>query len=94
MPEEKKIGALKNKHKNIGKFIREMFDFMLMEWDGADWTAIPINERKLLINQMSWANIFYLYIYQNNTYLDIYKIQMAYYILDITSSDLAVRHLL
>lgn len=63
MAEEKKISELKNKHKNLGRFVREVFDFMLVEFGGAPWDSIDGNNRKLLLNQMSWANVFYMYCY-------------------------------
>lgn len=63
MHEEKKIGELKTKHRHIGRFVRELFDFMLTRWDGADWSAMSAGDRKLLINRMPWANVFYMYMW-------------------------------
>ena len=63
MHEEKKIGEIKQKHRHLGRFVRELFDYMLGSWDGADWLAMSANDRKLLLNRMPWANIFYMYMW-------------------------------
>lgn len=60
--EEKKIGKLKQKFPHLGRFVRELFYFMLSEWNGKSWLEIDENERKVILNQLSWANVFYMYI--------------------------------
>lgn len=63
LPEEKKISELRNKHKNLGKFVRETFEFMLTDLGGKKVDAMNDNERKLMLNQMPFANIFYMWMY-------------------------------
>lgn len=62
MPEEKKMSEIKSRNKNFGKQVRESFDFMLKEFDGQSWASLDANTRKLLLNQMPFANIFYMWI--------------------------------
>lgn len=63
MIEEKHIGQLKSKNKTIGVFVREIFDYMLTEFDGKSWDSYQKDKRKLLLNQMPWGNMFYMYFY-------------------------------
>lgn len=63
MTEEKEIGQIKAKNQNLGLFVRSVFEYMLTEYNGRDWSSYTAAERKLLINQMSWGNIFYMYVY-------------------------------
>lgn len=63
LPEEKKIGEIRNKNKNLGKFVRETFEFMLDTFDGQKWDAIDGNQKKLMLNQMPFANVFYMWIW-------------------------------
>lgn len=63
MSEEKKIGEIKKQHKQLGRFVREVFDFMLVELSGKKWDSIDGNERKLILSQMPWANVFYMWMY-------------------------------
>lgn len=62
MPEEKKISEIRARNKNFGKQVRESFDFMLKEFDGQKWDSLDANSRKLLLNQMPFANMFYMWI--------------------------------
>lgn len=63
LPEEKKISELRNKHKNLGKFVRETFAFMLSDFGGRKMESMDEGEKKLLLNQMPFANIFYMWMY-------------------------------
>jgi hypothetical protein len=61
--EEKLIGELKKKHKNLGRFVREIFFLMLNSFGGREWASIPENERKILLNQLPLGSVMYMYIY-------------------------------
>lgn len=63
LPEEKKISELRNRNKNLGKFVRETFEFMLTEIGGKKRDSFSDSEIKLLINQMPFANVFYMWMY-------------------------------
>lgn len=63
LPEEKKISELRGKHKNLGKFVRETFEFMITELGGKKFESMSDGDRKLLINQMPFANVFYMWMY-------------------------------
>jgi hypothetical protein len=63
MAEEKQIGKIKQQNRHLGKLVREIFTFMLEDFGGKPWGALSDAEQKLLLNQMSWGNIFYMYIY-------------------------------
>jgi len=63
LPEEKKISEIKNKQKNLGKFIREVYEFMIVELGGKKLEGMAEGEKKLLFNRMPFANMFYLWIY-------------------------------
>lgn len=63
LPEEKKISELRNKHKNLGKFVREVFEYMLTEIGGKKRESFSDGEIKLFLNQQPFANIFYMWMY-------------------------------
>lgn len=63
LPEEKKIGELKKTHKHLGRFVREVFDFMLVDFQGKAWQSVDLHERKLILSQLPWANVFYMWCY-------------------------------
>lgn len=63
MPEEKKIGELKKQHKGLGRFVREVFDFMLVDFEGRKWETTDVNDRKLILSQLPWANVFYMWMF-------------------------------
>jgi len=63
MPEEKKIGELRKTHKQLGRFVREVYDFMLVELNDKEWQASDQHERKLTLSQLPWADIFYMWCY-------------------------------
>lgn len=63
LAEEKKIGEIKNRQKNLGKFVREVFELMLETFDGSAWSAVDAPAKKLLLNRMPFANMFYMWCY-------------------------------
>lgn len=63
MLEEKAIGGFKQKHQHLGRFVREVFDYMLVEYGGKEWKTIEKNQRTLLLSGQPWANIFYMWVY-------------------------------
>ena len=62
MKEEKKIGLIKNKTKQIGVFVRQLFDEMLESLGGQEWASVEESKRKLLLNQMPYGNMFHMYV--------------------------------
>lgn len=63
MAEEKKVGDLRKKNRQLGKFMRTMFDELLVTFGGQDWKDMKPNDRKLLLNQVPMGSMFYMYFY-------------------------------
>jgi len=62
MKEEKQIGLMRNKTKQIGVFVRQLFDEMLLTLGGQEWLSVDSSKRKLLLNQMPYGNMFHMYV--------------------------------
>ena len=61
--EEMKIGQLKKQHKHFGRFVREVFNFMLATFNDKDWDTYSGSERKILLNQLPLGSVMYMYFY-------------------------------
>jgi len=63
LKEEKEIGKLRKKQRHTSKFIREVFEYMLSNFGGQEWDSMDKREKKVLLNQMPYSNILYMYIW-------------------------------
>lgn len=60
---EEKLSAASNKAKNIGVFMNEMMCTLVDNLCGVDFQSLPKEQRMLMINQLEWPNMMYMYIY-------------------------------
>lgn len=63
MKEERDVAKLRRENKKTGVFVRKVFDLMLAELGGADWQSLDVKQRSLILNQMPYGNILYMYIW-------------------------------
>lgn len=63
MPIEEKISELKRKSKTTGLFVTAMLDLLLDEFNGKAWEDYTKEERVLILNQLEFANVVYMYAY-------------------------------
>ena len=60
---EEKLSKLQAKSKNIGTFINQMLCTVLDNFCGIDFQSLKDHEKTLMINQLEYTNVMYMYIY-------------------------------
>ena len=60
---EEELSRLLNKSKNIGIFINQMLCKLLDNFCGIDFQSLKDHEKTLIINQLEYVNVMYMYIY-------------------------------
>lgn len=61
--EEMRIGQIKKQYKHFGRFVREVFDFMLVRFNEKEWESYSSSEKKILLNQLPLGSVMYMYFY-------------------------------
>ena len=60
---EEKLADLKEKSNSMGKFVSGMLHMMIADFCGQDFQALSKEEKTIIINQLEYSNILYMYIY-------------------------------
>lgn len=60
---EEDLSKLESKCKNIGVFINKMLCKLLDNFCGVDFQSLPEHEKTLMINQLEYTNVMYMYIF-------------------------------
>jgi hypothetical protein len=65
MIEERAVGEIREKQKTpmMGPFISELLAYMITGFDGMDFEAKTPAERRLMLNQMSFPDVIYMYVW-------------------------------
>lgn len=63
MEVEEKIGKIQSKAKNLGSMVSQMMDLLLDQFCGEDFQSLPKDQRIVLLNQLDFPNMLYMYMY-------------------------------
>ena len=63
METEEKLSEIQNKSKNNGEFVNQMLCLLLDSFCGISFVDLPENEKTIIINQLEFPNVMYMYIY-------------------------------
>ena len=63
MEVEEKISEIQSKAKNVGHMVSQMLCLLLDQFCGQDFQSIPDEQKILIINQLEFTNVMYMYIF-------------------------------
>lgn len=63
METEEKIAKIQKKARNVGQMVSQILCLLLDRFCGTDFQALPKDQQILLVNQLEFTNVMYMYIY-------------------------------